>query len=119
MAVVSNSLNKEPFTILLKNTMAAYEHANAPTNKYGDNSRALSLNLALVTVSHKNLSQRAITDVNLALNEIMLLNNDVYILNRCVLFFGKYIALPSIKWLFSLVSALIIALIVVWVKTQG
>lgn len=119
MIVLTNSLETEPFTMLLNNTVKAYKHSSAPKNKYSDHSRALSLNLALVTAFHKNSSRRVIADLNQVFNEIMLLKNEVGLLNRCALYFGKYIALPSIKWFFSLISALFIAIIVLWVKKQG
>ncbi len=112
MSIVTNLFPSDTYLAIVQNTPDVYKRALAPNNKF--NQCAFELEASLITVSAQNYSRQSIASIRTALKEMALQES---IANppwwkRIHSVFWEFIGLPFVKWVFGIITAIIVAMII-------
>ncbi len=103
------------FVVLAENTKGVYQTSNAPSNKYND--RAFELGIASIKCGSANLSRQAIGALKTNLEEIHFKKK----INKPPLISGflKWCAVPTLKWVFTVIGVVLAAIIIYLLGIKG
>ena len=119
MEVVIRQFPEDQYLALAKNTKGVYERRQAPPNKFSN--RAFDMELAAISVGCANLSRRAVENIRTAVDELRV-QRDARMpttWGNVKEFMVHWLAVPFIRWVFSILAAIIAALILYVYGIQG
>lgn len=119
MAVVERHFPGDQYVTLARNTKEVYERRQAPQNKFSE--RAYQLELAAISASSANLSRRSVSNICAAVNELKLqrIAKMPTRWGRVKRFVVHQLAVPIIKWMFSIIAMVIGAIILYVLGIKG
>ncbi len=115
MEIVGRHFLEDQYLTLVRNTKGVYERRQAPENKF--NQRAFELELAAITAGSANWSRQAVSSIHTAVNELKLQRTagtpTWWERVRAI------VLIPTVKWVFKIIAAVIIAVILYVLGIKG
>ncbi len=119
LEVVARQFPEDQYLALAKNTKGVYERRQAPPNKF--NERVYDIELAAISAGSANLSRRAVENIRTAVNELRLQRNAEMptTWERAKGFVVHWLAVPIVKWAFSVLAAVVVAIVLYVLGIKG
>lgn len=119
MEVVGRHFPEDQYVTLAKSTKAVFERRQAPSNKFSEG--AYELELAAITAGSANLSRRAVSNINAAVNELRLLKTVGLPTRgeRITKFVFHQLAVPTVKWVLGITATVIGAILLYLLGIKG
>lgn len=119
LEIVARQFPEDKYLVLAKHTKGVYERQQAPLNKFSK--RVYDMELTAITAGSANLSRRAVGNIRTAINELRLQRNagmpTTWERARKLVIHG--LAVPIVKWVFSVLSLVIVAIILYVLGIKG
>ena len=117
--VLNKHFPEDKYVSLSASTVEVFKRINAPESRL--DSRVVQLNMSLIQTGAANMSRRSIHELNLIVRDHelrkRLASNSIF--KKPVSFFSNFIVLPSIKWIWGIVTGIIVGVTVFWLRDFG